>query len=233
MTAILKVDGLVVSYAGVPALHGVSVEIPRRALVCIIGSNGAGKTSLLKAISGTVPSTGSIEFDGRDITALPAHQRSRMGLCHVPQGRRVFGSLSVEENLRVAVAYRGDEASLKHVFDLFPVLGDRRNQDAGTLSGGEQQMLAIGRGLVSAPKCLMLDEPTMGLAPTLVETMFDAIETVHASGDVTILLVEQRARATLEVAQRAYVMESGDVVASGETAELLDDDRVRKAYLGM
>jgi branched-chain amino acid transport system ATP-binding protein len=230
---VLDVTDLFVSYGGLPALHGVCVSVARGELVSVIGANGAGKTTLLKAISGTVPSTGAVTLDGRNIGAVPAHLRTRLGLVHVPQGRHVFTSMSVEENLMVAASYRGRPDNFDFVYDLFPDLKAKRSQPAGALSGGQQQMVAIGRGIMSDPVLLMLDEPSTGLSPVLVDHIFDAIRRIREARPITIILVEQRATTALDISDRSYVIEQGQVVLSGISADLRNDDRVRRAYLGL
>jgi len=225
-------------YGGLTALGGVSIAIAEGDFVSIVGPNGAGKTTLFKCISGIVtPTAGSITFAGRDMLRVRPCDRPHLGIAHVPEGRQVFPNLSVLENLEMgAITEAGQKQwaqNLDYVFTLFPVLADRREQLAGTLSGGEQQMLAIGRGLASAPRLLMLDEPSMGLAPTVADLIFERIAAVRREKKVTILLVEQRAVEALEYCDRGYVLETGRVVLSGTHDELLADDRVRKAYLGM
>jgi branched-chain amino acid transport system ATP-binding protein len=232
----LKVDGLNVYYGAIHAVKGVSLEVPEGAIVTLIGANGAGKSTTLQTLSGLLrPRTGTITFLGEDITALPAHKRVERGLAQVPEGRRLFLTMTVAENLEMG-AYTAEGAQpvaegLERVFALFPRLKERRRQIAGTLSGGEQQMLSMGRGLMSRPKLLMLDEPSMGLAPILVEQIFDTIVEMNRSG-TTILLVEQNAQMALSVAERAYVLETGQIVMEGPARDLADNDEVRKAYLG-
>ncbi len=232
---LLEVQALEVSYGGIRAVKGVDMQVAERELVCLIGANGAGKSSTLRAISGLVPPAGgSVRYQGNDTAGTPAFRRARAGLVMVPEGRGVFPQLSVDENLDVGAYSRRDDKQAgdrKWVFELFPRLLERRAQAAGTLSGGEQQMLAIGRALMSRPKLLLLDEPSMGLAPIVVQKIFEVIRSINEAG-VTILLVEQNARAALELASRAYVMESGSIVMSGEARTLLNDVRVRAAYLG-
>src|SRR5436190_21733303 len=234
----LEIDGLSVSYGGLAALRGVSLTVAEGQFVAIVGPNGAGKTTLFKAISGTVPpAAGRISFEGGDLLASPPPERAHLGIAHVPEGRQVFASLSVLENLEMgAYAMRGrpDWArNLDRIFMLFPVLAERRRQMAGTLSGGEQQMLAIGRGIASAPRLLLLDEPSMGLAPTIAELSFDRIAALHQEDKVTLLLVEQRVAEALESCDYGYVLEAGQVVLEGTHRALMADDRVRRAYLGM
>ena len=229
----LKVDDLSVVYGGLKAINSVSIAVVEDELISIVGANGAGKTTLLKSISGTVDSTGIVQFDGIALGGLQAHQRTRLGIVHVPQGRHVFPAMTVEENLKVAISYRGSPAGYDIVYELFPALKDRRHQAAGTMSGGQQQMLAIGRGIMSEPRLLMLDEPSTGLAPALVDTIFDAIVKMKQLRKMAIILVEQRASSALEISSRCYVLEQGRVVLSGNSGELRSDDRVRRAYLGI
>ena len=229
----LSADGLTVLYGGLKALDAASFTIAQEELVSIVGANGAGKTTLLKAISGTVDSAGEVAFEGADISRMPGFRRSRLGIIHVPQGRHVFPTMTVEENLDVAASYRGSKANFDFVYELFPILRERRAQAAGTLSGGQQQMLAIGRGLMSDPKLLMLDEPSTGLAPALVDDIFDAVLKMRELRKMAIVLVEQRASVALDISSRCYVLEQGHVVLSGSSRELRTDDRVRRAYLGM
>lgn len=229
----LKVDDLSVVYGGLKAINSVSIAVVEDELISIVGANGAGKTTLLKSISGTVDSTGIVQFDGIALGGLQAHQRTRLGIVHVPQGRHVFPAMTVEENLKVAISYRGSPAGYEIVYELFPALKDRRHQAAGTMSGGQQQMLAIGRGIMSEPRLLMLDEPSTGLAPALVDTIFDAIVKMKQLRKMAIILVEQRASSALEISSRCYVLEQGRVVLSGNSGELRSDDRVRRAYLGI
>jgi len=232
----LEVRDLNVHFGGIHALKGVSLEVADGEVVTLIGANGAGKTTTLRTVSGLVrPSAGSVLVDGRDITRTSPKERVRLGLSQVPEGRRVFPAMSVLENLELGAYMRRDRAGiaadLTTVFERFPVLAERRRQDAGTLSGGEQQMLAMGRALMSRPRILLLDEPSMGLAPLLVQEIFDIIAGINASG-TTILLVEQNANMALQVADRAYVMETGRIVTSGTAAELSDTEDIKRAYLG-
>jgi branched-chain amino acid transport system ATP-binding protein len=234
----LKIAGLSVSYGGLRALEDVSLEVAEGEFVTLVGPNGAGKTTLLRAISGAVRGTaGRVEFRGRDITVLAAHQRAALGIAHVPEGRRVFPSLTVLENLelgsyrRAARAQRGE--GLAAVLALFPVLHERRQQLAGSLSGGEQQMLALGRGLMAQPDLLLLDEPSQGLGPRVVEQIFETIDRIRKSRRLTILLVEQRVVEALELCDRGYVLETGRVVLEGAHDTLLADPRVQRAYLGV
>ena len=234
--SILALEGLQVSYGGIRAVKGIDLTVEPGELVCLIGANGAGKTTTLRAITGLVRAAGGrIVYDGNDIAELKPHQISRRGLALVPEGRGVFAQLTIEENLAMGAYSRNDRAGvaadLDRAYTLFPRLKERRRQTAGTLSGGEQQMLAISRALMSRPKLLLLDEPSMGLAPLMVERIFEVIRGISADG-VTMLLVEQNARLALEVSRRGYVLESGQVAISGEAASLLDDPRIREAYLG-
>ena len=231
---ILKLDDIHVYYGAIHAVKGVSLEVNDGEIVALIGANGAGKSTVLKTISGLMhPRSGSIQFDGQDISHTDAYKLVRHGLAHVPEGRRIFLQMTVQENLEMG-AFTQKEVSkedLERMFTLFPRLKERRKQIAGTLSGGEQQMLAMSRALMSHPKLLMLDEPSMGLAPILVDQIFDIIKELHAAG-TTILLVEQNASKALEIADRAYVLETGKITLSGTGAELAQSDEVRKAYLG-
>ena len=229
----LSAKGITVLYGGLKALDSASFTIAQEELVSIVGANGAGKTTLLKAISGTVASAGEVNFEGDDISRTPGFKRTRLGIIHVPQGRHVFPTMTVGENLDVAASYRGSKANFDFVYELFPILKERRAQAAGTLSGGQQQMLAIGRGLMSEPKLLMLDEPSTGLAPALVDDIFDAVLKMRQLRKMAIVLVEQRASVALDISSRCYVLEQGHVVLSGSSRELRSDDRVRRAYLGM
>ena len=233
--ALLQAEDLNVYYGSIHAIHGVSFQVNRGEIVTLIGANGAGKSTTLNTVSGLLRSrTGTLTFRGENIAAVAPHNIVRRGIVHVPEGRRIFAHLTVEENLEMGAYTRpGSELndSIADVFDRFPRLKERRRQVAGTLSGGEQQMLAIGRALVSKPTLLMLDEPSMGLAPILVEQVFSIIREIHRSG-VTILLVEQNARMALSIADRGYVLETGRVVLTGEGRSLMENDSVRKAYLG-
>ena len=230
----LKVDNIHVYYGAIHAVKGVSLEVNDGEIVALIGAKGAGKSTVLKTISGLMhPRSGSIQFDGQDISHTDAYKLVRHGLAHVPEGRRIFLQMTVQENLEMG-AFTQKEVSkedLERMFTLFPRLKERRKQIAGTLSGGEQQMLAMSRALMSHPKLLMLDEPSMGLAPILVDQIFDIIKELHAAG-TTILLVEQNATKALQIADRAYVLETGRIVSTGTGADLLNDDSVKKAYLG-
>ena len=231
----LEVRDLRVAYGGIVAVKGIDLEVGKGELVCLIGANGAGKTTSLKAIAGLVPRAGGlIRLEGMDTAGLASHQLARRGLALVPEGRGIFGRLTVRENLQMGAYHRSDAGiagDLDRVFALMPRLAERLNQTGGTLSGGEQQMLAIGRALMSRPKLLLLDEPSMGLAPAMVQKVFEIVRKAAAEG-VTILLVEQNAKVALELARWAYVMESGRITLSGEARALLADPRVREAYLG-
>ena len=233
---LLQLDDIKIAYGGIQAVKGVSLELYKGEMVCLIGANGAGKTTTLNAISGTLGlAGGSITYDGDDIGTMPTHKRLRKGIALVPEGRGIFTRLTVEENLRMGAYIRNDtdgiEADLERVYTMLPRVKERLAQVAGTLSGGEQQMVAIGRALLSRPKLLLLDEPSMGLAPLVVEKIFEVVQTVKDEG-VTILLVEQNANLALEFAQRGYVMESGKLTLTGSGQELLADPKVRAAYLG-
>ena len=234
----LEIEAIDVGYGGHRVLHRVSVTVGSHELIAVVGPNGAGKSTLFKAISGTAEVLGgAIRFDGTDLLQIPPAARAHLGIAHVPEGRQVFPSLSVAENLAIGAETSGDRFAWRHnaerIYTWFPILAERRQQAAGTLSGGEQQMLAIGRGLASAPKLLMLDEPSMGLAPAVADEIFERIVAIHTQGEIGILLVEQRVAEALHFASRAYVLETGRVVLEGETAALQDDDRIRQAYLGM
>ncbi len=232
---LLQAEDLNVYYGSIHAIHGVSFSVNQGEIVTLIGANGAGKSTTLNTVSGLLRSkTGSLTFKGENIGAVAPHNIVRRGIVHVPEGRRIFAHLTVEENLEMGAYTRPGrelEDSIADVYDRFPRLKERRRQVAGTLSGGEQQMLAIGRALVCKPSLLMLDEPSMGLAPILVEQVFSIIQEIHESG-VTILLVEQNARMALSIADRGYVLETGRVVLTGEGRSLMENDSVRKAYLG-
>ena len=235
MEPLLKVSDLNVYYGAIHAVKGVSFEVLPGEIVTLIGANGAGKTTILNTVAGLLhPTVGSVEFEGKSLAGVPAHRIVNQGLALVPEGRRVFLQMTVEENLEMGAYTRPKEEvvySLEKVFYQFPRLKERRNQVAGTLSGGEQQMLAMGRSLMSSPKLMMLDEPSMGLAPILVDQIFDIIKNLHLGG-TTILLVEQNARMALSVADRGYVLETGRLVSTGTGAELLKDESVKRAYLG-
>jgi branched-chain amino acid transport system ATP-binding protein len=232
---LLEVSALQVSYGGIKAVKGIDLIVRDGELVTLIGANGAGKTTTLKALSGLLrPSAGRIRYDGRDITGLPAHELVQHGLALVPEGRGIFGRLTIAENLAMGAYTRTDRevtADYERAYTLFPRLAERRRQLAGTLSGGEQQMLAIARALMSRPKLLLLDEPSMGLAPLMVQKIFETIKAVAAEG-VTLLLVEQNAKLALELCNRGYVMESGTITLADEASALLHNPQVRHAYLG-
>jgi len=235
---VLKIRSLNVAYGGLQALSEVSLEVEQGQFVAVVGPNGAGKSTLFKAISGTVtPRSGEIRYKGRDLLAVAPGARAQLGIAHVPEGRQVFASMTVMENLEMGAYTKNGRARwrelLPMILELFPVLAERRDQLAGTLSGGEQQMLAIGRGLASAPDLLMLDEPSMGLAPALVDAIFDRIHQIHREHGLTILLVEQRVAEALESCDRGYVLETGRVVMQGMHDDLVADARVKRAYLGM
>ena len=231
----LKIKNLNVYYGAIHALKSINIEIREGEIVTLIGSNGAGKTSTLKAISGIIPcKSGTIEFEGKDITNAQPHKLVYAGIGHVPEGRRIFSELTVMENLELGAYTRKDKevkSDFEKVFEKFPRLKERRKQDAGTLSGGEQQMLAIGRALMSRPKLLLLDEPSMGLAPIIVRQIFSTIKEINKSG-TTILLVEQNANMALSIADRAYVIETGQIVNSGLAKDIKQNEDVKKAYLG-
>ncbi len=235
--AMLHIDGIEAFYGRVRALANVSLHVDTGEVVALIGSNGAGKTTTLRTISGLVhPAKGRISFAGRNVTAVPAAKRVEIGIGHVPEGRRLFPRMSVQDNLTLGAYTRNDRAGVEEdrqrVFELFPRLKERQTQIAGTLSGGEQQMLAIGRAMMTRPKVLMMDEPSLGLAPILVDTIFKIIEEINQQG-IPILLVEQNAHKALQVAHRAYVLETGSIVKEGTGQELLESEDVAKAYLGM
>jgi len=234
----LEIESLSVSYGGLRALSEVSLGVREGQYVAIVGPNGAGKTTLFKSISGTVrPIGGAIRYEGRDLVALPASERAHLGIAHVPEGRQVFNSMTVMENLEMGAYPAAGRAqwgrNLERIFALFPVLSERRDQLAGTLSGGEQQMLAIGRGIASSPRLLMLDEPSMGLAPAVADLIFDRIGELHREDGLTILLVEQRVAEAVQSCDFGYVLETGRVVLEGSHETLLADDRIRTVYLGM
>jgi branched-chain amino acid transport system ATP-binding protein len=234
----LTLEGVTAAYGRVPVLHSVSLKVDEGQFVAIVGPNGAGKTTLFKTISGTVrASAGAIVFEGRDLMSVEPSRRAHLGIAHVPEGRQVFPSLTVIENLEMGAitdAGRRDwKENIERIFAWLPVLAERRGQLAGTLSGGEQQMLAIGRGLASSPKLLMLDEPSMGLAPTIADFIFDRLIEIRRQSRLTILLVEQRVAEALESSDHGYVLEAGRVVLEGDNHTLREDDRVRQAYLGM
>ena len=236
MSAMLEVKNIQVAYGKIIAVKDISVTVNEGEIVTLIGSNGAGKSTTLRTISGLIkPKSGEITFNGKRIDGVPGHEIVGMGICHSPEGRRIFPRMTVKENLELGAFLRNNKAEvaadMERVLDLFPRLKERIKQTAGTMSGGEQQMLAVSRALMGDPKLLLLDEPSMGLAPVLVELIFDTIVKIRKQG-ITILLIEQNATAALEVADRAYVLESGKVKMSGSAAELRSDDKVTKAYLG-
>ena len=234
----LEIQGLCAGYGGVPALNGVSIRVESGELAVIVGPNGAGKTTLFKTISGIVPPmSGAIRFEGRDLLAVAPSSRAHLGIAHVPEGRQVFPSLTVFENLEMGAYTRagrlGWNNNLHRIYAWFPVLAKRAKAQAGELSGGQQQMLAIARGLASSPKLLMLDEPSMGLGPAIADDIFERVVAIHAEAALTVLLVEQRVAEALHYADRGYVLEAGRVVLEGSHDELRSNDRIRQAYLGM
>ena len=234
--AMLEVKDLEVYYGVIQAIKGISFHVDKGEVIALIGANGAGKTTTLHTVTGLIsPKNGHVLFEGKDITKVPAHKIVSMGMAHVPEGRRVFAELSVYENLKMGAYTRKDkneiEESLKNVYKRFPRLEERKNQMAGTLSGGEQQMLAMGRALMSRPKIILMDEPSMGLSPIMVNEIFDIIRAV-SEGGTTVLLVEQNAKKALGIADRAYVLETGKIVLEGKAEELLENDSIKKAYLG-
>lgn len=234
--AMLEVKDLKVSYGMIQAIKGVSFHVEQGEVIALIGANGAGKTTVLHTVSGLLtPQSGSVTFEGRDIVKIPGHKIVSMGMAHVPEGRRVFAQLTVLQNLKMGAYTRKDKEeinrTLKNVFERFPRLEERQNQYAGTLSGGEQQMLAMGRALMSHPKIILMDEPSMGLSPIFVNEIFDIIKEVSKSG-TTVLLVEQNAKKALSIADRAYVLETGKIVLEGKAEDLLKDESIKKAYLG-
>ena len=234
--AMLEIRDLEVFYGMIQAIKGVSFEVNEGEVIALIGANGAGKTTILHTITGLLtPKKGQVIFEGQDITKVPAHKIVSLGMAHVPEGRRVFSHLTVYQNLKMGAYTRKDkdeiEKTLETVYKRFPRLEERKNQIAGTLSGGEQQMLAMGRALMSHPRIILMDEPSMGLSPILVNEIFDIIQSVSASG-TTVLLVEQNAKKALSIADRAYVLETGNIVMSGDATELMNDDSIKKAYLG-
>ncbi|MCW1884537.1 ABC transporter ATP-binding protein [Luteolibacter flavescens] len=233
----LDVENLHVSYGAIKALHGVSLKVPQGSIVTLIGANGAGKSTTLRALSGLVKvASGKIRYEGQEIANLPAHKIVSRSLCHVPEGRMVFANLTVKENLAMGAYLQRDKAWIakqtEYVFHLFPRLKERENQPAGTMSGGEQQMLAIGRALLSNPKFLMLDEPSLGIAPLLVKSIFERIVEINREQGLTILLVEQNANLALDVSSYGYVLETGKILLEGPSAELKADPKVQEAYLG-
>lgn len=234
--AMLEVKDLEVYYGMIQAIKGISFEVNQGEVIALIGANGAGKTTTLHTITGLLsPKKGSVLFEGQDITKVPAHKIVSMGMAHVQEGRRVFSQLSVYENLKLGAYTRKDRSNidkeLQSIYERFPRLAERKNQLAGTLSGGEQQMLAMGRALMSKPSIVLMDEPSMGLSPILVNEIFDIIESISKSG-TTVLLVEQNAKKALSIADRAYVLETGKVVLEGDAKDLLENDSIKKAYLG-
>ncbi len=234
--AMLEIKDIEVYYGMIQAIKGISFEVNEGEVIALIGANGAGKTTILHTITGLLsPKKGSVIFEGKDITKIPAHKIVSLGIAHVPEGRRVFAELSVYENLKMGAYTRKDKEeiakTLEMVYQRFPRLRERKNQLAGTLSGGEQQMLAMGRALMSHPKIIVMDEPSMGLSPILVNEIFDIIQEVSAGG-TTVLLVEQNAKKALSIADRAYVLETGNIVLEGEAEKLMNDDSIKKAYLG-
>lgn len=232
----LKVENLNVYYGGIHAIRGITFEVQKGEIVTLVGSNGAGKTSILRAISNLIKSQGSIKYKGEDIYNINAEKIVAKALIHVPEGRKIFTALTVEENLKMGSYLRKDKENitkdLQRVFKLFPRLQERSKQYGGTLSGGEQQMLAIGRAIMSGPELLMLDEPSMGLAPIIIEEIFETIKAINKNTGLTVLLVEQNANIALQTADRGYVIETGKILFTGDAKDLLHDDRVRKAYLG-
>lgn len=234
--AMLEIKDLEVHYGMIQAIKGINFEVNQGEVVALIGANGAGKTTILHTVSGILaPSKGSVIFEGEDITKVPGHKIVSMGMAHVPEGRRVFQELTVLQNLKLGAYTRKDkkeiEETLEMVYSRFPRLAERKNQIAGTLSGGEQQMLAMGRALMSHPRIILMDEPSMGLSPLLVNEIFDIIKKVREDG-TTVLLVEQNAKKALQIADRAYVLETGNIVLSGDAGELMNNDAIKKAYLG-
>ncbi len=234
--ALLEINDLHVNYGMITALKGISFEVNEGEVIALIGANGAGKTTTLHALTGLIPAkSGSIKLNGTELTKIPAHKIVEMGMAHVPEGRRIFQHLSVLDNLKLGAYTRKDKANIEKdmqmVYERFPRLAERKNQIAGTLSGGEQQMLAMGRALMSNPKIIVMDEPSMGLSPILVSEIFDIITSIRKDG-TTVLLVEQNAKKALAIADRAYVLETGNIVLSGKASELINDESIRKAYLG-
>lgn len=234
--AMLEVKDLEVYYGMIQAIKGVSFHVDQGEVIALIGANGAGKTTILHTVTGLLsPKKGSVIFEGQEVTKIPAHKIVSLGMAHVPEGRRVFAELSVYENLKMGAYTRKDkseiEENLQKIYERFPRLKERKNQMAGTLSGGEQQMLAMGRALMSQPKIILMDEPSMGLSPILVNEIFDIIQEVSKSG-TTVLLVEQNAKKALSIADRAYVLETGKIALEGRAEDLLRDDSIKKAYLG-
>lgn len=235
MAPLLQVDNIEVYYGVIKALKGISFEVNKGEIVALIGANGAGKTTILHTVTGLLkPKAGTISFKGNDITKVPAHKIVTMGMAHVPEGRRIFSQLSVLDNIKLGAFTRKDkdeiEETLNYVYERFPRLKERKNQIAGTLSGGEQQMLAMGRALMSKPEFVLMDEPSMGLSPLLVSEIFEIIKAINENG-TTVLLVEQNAKKALSIADRAYVLETGNIVLSGDAKDLMNDESVKKAYL--
>lgn len=233
----LEIRDLHVNYGSISALHGINLKVPKGHIVTLIGANGAGKSTTLRAISGIIPvHSGSIRFEGEELAGLPAHRIVARSLCHVPEGRMVFANLTVMENLMLGAYLRKDKgtfpAELEYIFGIFPRLKEREKQLAGTLSGGEQQMLAIGRALMGKPRCLMLDEPSLGIAPLLVKTIFQKIVEVNRELGITILLVEQNANMALEISHYGYVLETGRIILEDEASRLRENAKVRESYLG-
>lgn len=234
--ALLEIKDLEVNYGVIKAIKGVSFDVNEGEIIALIGANGAGKTTILHTITGLIQAKkGSIVFDGKELTKTPPHKIVSMGMAHVPEGRRIFQQLSVLENLKLGAYTRKDKSeiasTLKMVYERFPRLEERKNQVTGTLSGGEQQMLAMGRALMSKPRIILMDEPSMGLSPLLVSEIFDIIKVINESG-TTVLLVEQNAKKALSIADRAYVLETGNITLSGDAKDLINDESVKKAYLG-
>ena len=233
----LEIRDLYVNYGAIAALHGLNIDVPKGHIVTLIGANGAGKSTTLRSVSGIVRSrAGSIQFEGEEISKLEPHQIVERGLCHVPEGRMIFANLTVMENLLLGAYRRRDKhafsGDLDYIFGIFPRLKERLEQNAGTLSGGEQQMLAIGRALMSKPRCLMLDEPSLGIAPLLVKTIFEKIVEVNRELGITILLVEQNANLALEISNYGYVLETGRIILADQSANLREDPKVKESYLG-
>ena len=232
--SLLSVRDVRAGYGPLEVLHGVSLEVNQGEIVVILGANGAGKTTTMRAVSGMIARQGSIRFEDSDITSLGAEKIVRLGIAQVPQGRGTFTELTVEDNLRAGAYVRGDaiDADIARWYEVFPRLAERRTQRAGSLSGGEQQMLAIARALMSRPKLLLCDEPSLGLAPLITQELFEVLKTLNAEEGLSVLLVEQNANLALKVAHRVYLLETGNIVASGTAAEIASDDSIRKAYLG-
>jgi branched-chain amino acid transport system ATP-binding protein len=233
---LLELDDVRAGYGAIEVLHGISITVEEGEIVTLVGANGAGKTTTLLTTSGVVkPRAGNVRFGGRDLAGVPAHELVSRGMAHSPEGRKIFPRLTVLENLEMGAFTRRDppgvQKDLEHVFELFPILAERRAQAGGTLSGGEQQMLAVGRAMMSRPKLLLLDEPSLGLAPLIVKKIFEVIARLNSEG-VTLLLVEQNARMALKLANRGYVLETGSIIISGKASDLLEDERVKSAYLG-